>query len=176
MANYALGGVAPELPADGDYWIAPDAAVIGKVRLAKGASVWFGAVIRGDNDWISIGAGSNIQDGSVLHTDDGIPLTIGAQVTVGHRVVLHGVTIGDGALIGMGATLLNRASVGARSIVGAHALLPEGKSYPERALILGVPARVARPLSEEEAAMLPLAAEHYVANGRRFRGQLTRLD
>lgn len=176
MAIYALGDARPDLPEDGDYWIAPDAAVIGKVRLAKGTSVWFGAVLRGDNEWITLGEGSNVQDGSVLHTDAGAPLTIGAHVTVGHAVVLHSTIIGDGALIGMGATLLSRTRVGAQSIVGAHALLPEGKEYPDRSLILGVPARVVRTLSEEEAALLPLAAQHYTVNAARFGKDLKRLD
>ena len=175
MGIYALGDKRPDLPADGDYWIAPNAAVIGRVRLAKGASVWFGTVIRGDNEWITIGENSNVQDGSVLHSDDGVPLTVGANVTIGHAVVLHGATIGDNCLIGMHATLLNRARVGASSIVGAHALLPENKDYPEQSLIIGVPARVLRPLSNDEAATLPLSAQHYVENARRFREQLVKI-
>ena len=172
MPLFALGDSRPELPPDGDYWIAPNATLIGKVRLARGASIWFGAVLRGDNDWISIGENSNVQDGSVLHTDDGIPLIIGANVTIGHAVVIHGATVGDNALIGMSATILNRARVGASSIVGAHALLPEGKDYPEKSLIVGVPARVVRSLSDDEAAMLPLSAKHYVANAERYRREL----
>ena len=175
MAIFALGDSHPDLPADGDYWIAPNASVIGKVRLLKGASVWFGATLRGDNEWITIGENSNVQDGSVLHSDDGIPLTIGANVTIGHSVTLHGATVGDNSLIGMGATLLNRASIGARCIVGAHALVPEGKNFPEQSLVHGVPARVARTLTDAEAAMLPLAAQHYVENARRFRRELNPL-
>ena len=172
MAIFALGDSRPELPPDGDYWIAPNASVIGKVRILKGASIWFGVVLRGDNEWITIGENSNVQDGSVLHTDDGIPLTIGANVTIGHAVVLHGASVAANSLIGMGATLLNRASIGARSIVGAHALVPEGKSFPDQSLVHGVPARVARALSDAEAAMLPLSAMHYVENARRFRREL----
>jgi carbonic anhydrase/acetyltransferase-like protein (isoleucine patch superfamily) len=172
MPIYELNGAKPELPADGEYWIAPTATLIGKVRLARGASIWFGAILRGDNDWISIGENSNIQDGSILHTDDGVPLTIGANVTIGHAVVLHGAAVGDNALIGMSATLLNRARVGTSSIVGAHALLPEGKQYPEKSLIVGVPARVVRSLTAEEAALLPLSAKHYVANAERYRREL----
>ena len=168
MAIYALEGARPELPPEGQYWIAPDATLIGRVRLLPGASVWFGATLRGDNDWITVGENSNIQDGSVLHTDAGIALTIGAHVTVGHRVVLHGCTIGDASIVGMGAVVMNRARVGANSIVGAGALVPEGKEFPERSLILGMPGRVARALSEEEAKLLPLSAEHYVANWRRY--------
>jgi len=172
---YALGGSRPELPPDGEYWIAPTATLIGKVRLARGASVWFGATVRGDNEWITIGENSNIQDGSVLHTDEGIPLTIGTNVTVGHAVVLHGATIGDNSLIGMSATILNRARVGKSCVVGAHALLPEGKDYPDRSLIVGVPGRVARTLTDDEAALLPLSAQHYVANAERFRKELRQL-
>jgi carbonic anhydrase/acetyltransferase-like protein (isoleucine patch superfamily) len=172
MPIYALADAHPDLPADGDYWIAPSADVIGRVRLGRGASIWFGVVLRGDNEWITIGENTNIQDGSVLHSDDGVPLTIGANVTVGHAVVLHGATVADNCLIGMGATLLNRCRIGAHSIVAAHALIPEGKEYPERSLILGAPARVARTLSDDEVAMLPLSAQHYVANARRFRAQL----
>ena len=175
MPIYALGDAKPDLPPDGDYWVAPDATLIGKVRLMKGASVWFGATLRGDNDWIVIGENSNIQDGAVLHTDPGLPLVIGAQVTVGHRVVIHGATIGDRALIGMGAVVLNRSKIGASSVVGAHALIPEGKSYPEKSLIVGVPGRVTRTLTDDEAAMLPRSAESYLANWKRFRADLQKI-
>jgi carbonic anhydrase/acetyltransferase-like protein (isoleucine patch superfamily) len=176
MPLYSLAESHPDLPADGDYWIAPTATVIGRVRLGRGASVWFGAVIRGDNEWISIGENTNIQDGSVLHSDDGVPLSIGANVTVGHAVVLHGASVADNCLIGMHATLLNRCRIGASSIVAAHALIPEGKEYPERSLILGAPARVARALTDDEVAMLPLSAAHYVENARRFRRDLKKLS
>ena len=169
MAIYELEGAKPELPAEGEYWIAPNAVVLGRVRLKKGANIWFGAVLRGDNDWIEVGENSNVQDNSVLHTDMGVPLTIGANVTIGHAVTLHGCTIGDNCIIGMGSTILNRAQVGAHSIVGAHALLPEDKTYPARSLILGVPARVAREISEEQAKMLGLSAMHYVENSKRYR-------
>lgn len=168
MAIYELDGEAPELPEEGSYWIAPNAILIGKVRVRKGATIWFGAVLRGDNDWITLGENSNIQDNSVLHTDAGIKLDIGANVTVGHSVTLHGCTIGDNCLIGIGATLLNHSKVGANSIVGANALLPEGKEYPESSLILGVPARVARVLSADDAKLIPHAASHYVENAQRF--------
>lgn len=168
MTVYALDGVRPELPEAGSYWIAPNAAVIGKVRLLPGASIWFGAVVRGDNEWITIGEKSNIQDGSVLHTDDGIPLAIGANVTVGHRVILHGTTIGDNCLIGMGATLMNRSVIGKNCFVGANALVTEEKTFPDSSLILGAPAKLARPLSEDQVKFLPLAAEHYFANWRRY--------
>jgi carbonic anhydrase/acetyltransferase-like protein (isoleucine patch superfamily) len=175
MGVYALGGSRPELPGQGEYWLAPNASLIGKVRLKKGASVWFGAVIRGDNDWITIGENSNVQDGAVLHTDDGIALDVGANVTIGHGAVIHGARIGDNCLIGINATVLNRVVLGASCLVGANALLPEGKTYPEKSLIVGVPARVARPLSEDEIAFLPLSAAHYCANAERFREELKQL-
>lgn len=169
MAIYELETLAPELPADGSFWVAPNATLIGKVRLARNTSIWFGAVLRGDNDWITIGEGSNVQDGSVFHTDMGIPANVGRNVTIGHAVVFHGATIGDNCIIGMGATLLNGARVGAHSIVGAHALLPENKDYPERSLIVGVPGRVVRALTDAEVAMLPRSAQHYAANAQRYR-------
>ncbi len=169
MPIYGLDSMAPELPADGSFWLAPNATLIGKVRLARNTSIWFGAVLRGDNDWITIGEGSNVQDGSVFHTDAGIPANVGRNVTIGHAVVFHGATIGDNCIIGMGATLLNGARVGANSIVGAHALLPEGKDYPERSLIVGVPGRVMRTLTDAEVAMLPRSAENYVANAQRYK-------
>jgi carbonic anhydrase/acetyltransferase-like protein (isoleucine patch superfamily) len=172
MAVYELNGARPELPAPGTYWIAPNATVIGKVRLLPGASIWFNAVVRGDNDWITIGANSNVQDGSVLHTDDGIPLTIGANVTVGHKVILHGTTIGDNALIGMGSTLMNKSVVGKNSIVGANALLAEGKVFAEASLIVGMPAKALRTLSGEETAFLSFAAEHYLQNWQRYAREL----
>ena len=168
MAIYELDGEAPELPEEGSYWIAPNAVVIGRVRLMKGASVWFGAVLRGDNDWITVGENSNIQDNSVLHTDLGKPLKIGANVTIGHSVTLHGCTIGDNCIVGMGATLLNHSRVGVNCLVGANALLAEGKVFPEKSLILGTPARVARTLSDEDANALPRIASNYVENARRY--------
>lgn len=176
MAIYALAGEKPVLPPEGEYWIAPSATVIGRVRLKRNANVWFGAILRGDNDWITIGENTNIQDGAILHTDDGIALTLHNNVTIGHRVVLHGATVGANTLIGMSATLLNRVEVGANCIVGAHALLPEGKVYPDGSLIVGVPARVVRPLTPDEIAALPLSAAHYVANWKRFRRDLEALD
>jgi carbonic anhydrase/acetyltransferase-like protein (isoleucine patch superfamily) len=176
MPIYALEGVAPELPADGAYWIAPTAVVIGRVKLMKNASVWFGAVLRGDNDLICIGENSNIQDNAVLHTDPGLPVTVGANVTVGHNVVLHSTSVGDNSLIGMGATLLNRSRIGKNCIVGANALVTEGKEYGDGMLIVGSPARAMRPLGDAELALLKASAEVYVANYRRFLGGLTALD
>jgi carbonic anhydrase/acetyltransferase-like protein (isoleucine patch superfamily) len=173
MPIYAIDGVEPELPADGAFWIAPTAVVIGRVRLMKNASVWFGAVLRGDNDWIVIGENSNVQDNSVIHTDPGLPVTVGAGVTIGHSVILHSATVGDHSLIGMGATLLNRARVGSYCVVGANALVAEGKEFPDNSLIVGAPARMIRTLDEADRLRLKGAADVYVANYRRFKDRLT---
>jgi len=175
MPLYALGDVSPELPEDGACWIAPDAQLIGKVKLGRDAGIWFGAVLRGDNEWITIGAGSNVQEHSVLHTDIGYPLTVGANCTIGHRAILHGCTIGDGSLIGMGAIVLNGAKIGRNCLVGAGALVTENKSFPDGSLIIGSPAKVARELDEAALAGLARSAPGYVANARRFRDNLRRL-
>ncbi len=172
---YSLDGVAPELPSDGRYFVAPDANVIGKVRLGEDASVWFGATLRGDNEWIDIGARSNVQDGSVLHTDMGSPLTIGPDVTIGHSVILHGCAIGEGSLIGMGATLLNGAKIGKFCIVGANALVTENKEFPDYSLIVGSPAKVVRQLDESSAKGLLASARNYAANGRRYAAGLQKI-
>ena len=169
MPLYSMDGFSPELPPDGDCYIAPDAVLIGRVRLLKGASVWFGAVLRGDNDWITVGENSNIQDQSIVHVDPGQPVTIGKGVTVGHRVIIHSAAVGDNALIGMGAILLNRARIGANSLVGAAALVTEGKQFEEGQMILGSPAKAIRPLTGEQIAGLRLSAEIYVANAKRYR-------
>lgn len=166
MPIYALDGVRPEL--DADCFIAPDAVLLGKVRVLKGASVWFGAVLRGDNDWITIGPNSNVQDLSVIHTDPGKPVTLGAGVTIGHRVILHSATVGDNSLVGMGSILLNDARIGRDSLVGAGALVTEGRQFEDGKLILGSPAKAMRDLSAEQIAGLRLSSEVYVANGRRF--------
>ena len=163
---YALGAVAPQQGED--VYVAPGAHVVGRVTLGARASVWFGAVVRGDNDPIVIGDESNIQDGAMIHADPGVPTTIGREVTVGHHAIVHGATVGDRSLIGMGATLLNRAVIGADSIVGANALVTEGKVFPPGSLIVGAPARLARPLTEAEIAGLRLSAATYVANARRY--------
>ncbi|CAH2600739.1 Gamma carbonic anhydrase family protein [Rhodovastum atsumiense] len=176
MPIYALDEHAPSLPGPGRFWIAPDAQVIGRVRLGEDVSIWFAAVLRGDNDPIDIGARSNIQDGAMLHTDQGFPLTIGADVTVGHHAILHGCSIGDGALIGMGATILNGARIGAGCLVGANALVTEGKEFPDNSLIVGAPAKVVRTLDAATVALLRGSAQHYVANAHRFAAGLRRLD
>lgn len=172
MALYTLGEVKAELPEDGAYWIAPSASVIGKVTLKHEASVWFGAVLRGDTEPITLGERTNVQDNAVLHTDPGVPLTLGRGCTVGHRATLHSCTIGDNTLIGIGATVLNRARVGKNCLVGAHTLIPEGKEIPDGVLVLGSPSKVVRPLTEEEIAHLTLAADFYVMNWRRFKSEL----
>jgi carbonic anhydrase/acetyltransferase-like protein (isoleucine patch superfamily) len=173
MTLYRLDSLAPQLGVD--VWIAPNAAVIGDIRLADRASVWFNAVLRGDNDPILIGADSNIQDGAVLHTDTGFPLVVGARVTVGHQVVLHSCAVGDGSLIGMGAVLLNRCRIGQHCIVGAHALIPEGKTFPDRVLIVGAPGKIVRELTDEEVARLEQSAVHYAENARRYQQTLSPL-
>lgn len=156
-------------------WIAPDAQVIGQVRLGQGASVWFGAVLRGDTDWIEVGEGSNIQDLSCLHVDPGMPLVIGRDVTVGHRAMLHGCRIGDGALIGMGATVLNGAVIGAGALVAAGALVPEGRVIPPATLVMGTPAREVRQLSAQDTDRIRAGAARYRANAQRFAQGLTPL-
>jgi len=166
MSIYSLDGVTPKL-AD-DVWVAPNAQVMGNVEIATGGSVWFGAVIRGDNDLIKIGARSNIQDNSVLHTDPAMPLTIGEGVTVGHQVMLHGCTIGDNCLIGIGATILNGAKIGRNCIIGAHALITEGKDIPDGSMVVGSPGKVIKTLSENHIAMLKVSADVYVKNAQRF--------
>ena len=167
MALHTLDGISPVLPDAGLYWIAPSSDVIGKVRLLRDASVWFHAVLRGDNEWIEVGEGSNVQDGCVLHTDVGSPLTIGRNCTIGHKAILHGCTIGDNSLIGMGATILNNAVIGRNCLIGANALIPEGKTIPDNSLVVGAPGKVIRVLDAEGAAELTRSAEGYVRNWRR---------
>lgn len=173
MAVYQLGDDVPRIHETA--WVADSAQVIGRVELAENASVWFGTVIRGDNDWIRVGRGSNVQDNSVLHTDDGIALTIGENVTVGHKVVLHGCDIGDGSLIGIGAVVLNGAKIGRNCLVGAGALVTEGKQFPDNSLIVGAPAKVVRTLTAEQVAEFQRGASRYVDNARRFRAQLKKI-
>ena len=168
MAIYELDGQAPELPSDGNFFIADTATVIGRVRLLNAASVWFGAVLRGDTEPLTIGRNSNVQDLSVLHADVGSPLTIGENVTIGHQVMLHGCTIGDNSLIGIQAVVLNNARIGRNSIVGAGSVVTEGKEFPDNSLILGAPAKVVRTLDDAAAAKLRASAQHYVDNGLRF--------
>jgi len=168
MPIYELDGQAPEFPASGNYFIADTATVIGKVRLHDSASVWFGAVLRGDNEWIEIGENSNVQDNATCHTDPGFPLSIGKNCTVGHNVILHGCTLADGALVGMGSIVMNGAKIGRGSVVGAGAVITEGKEFPEYSLIIGAPARVIRTLDAAQVERMGSAARSYVRNGPRF--------
>jgi len=173
MAIYELDGLEPQLSETA--WVADSAQVIGNVRLGAGASVWFGTVMRGDNEPMTVGERSNVQEGSVLHSDPGFPLVIGDDVTIGHQVMLHGCTIGDGTLIGIKAVVMNGARIGKNCIVGASALVTEQKEFPDGSMIIGAPARAVRPLTPEEIAGLPRIAEHYVANAQRFRTGLKKV-
>jgi carbonic anhydrase/acetyltransferase-like protein (isoleucine patch superfamily) len=172
MTIYALGDSKPQLPPQGEYWVAPSASVIGNVILHSNASVWFGAVLRGDNDPITVGPDSNIQDGSVLHTDMGSPLTLGRGVTVGHKAMLHGCEVGDYSLIGIGAVVLNGVRIGRNCIIGANALITEGKIIPDNSLVVGQPGKVVRERDPAHIAVLQMSAEHYVQNWKRFAAEL----
>ncbi|MDE2395992.1 MAG: gamma carbonic anhydrase family protein [Burkholderiales bacterium] len=174
MSIYRLGEFQPDV--DPSAWVAESASVVGRVRLEANASVWYGAVLRGDNEWITVGHDSNVQDGAVLHTDPGCPLTLGAGVTVGHQAMLHGCTVGEGSLIGIQAVVLNKARIGANCLVGAGAVVTEGKEFPDGSLIIGSPAQVKRMLAPEEIARLGRSAAVYVANARRHREELVRVD
>lgn len=174
MAVYELDGMVPQV--DSTAWVADSAEVMGRVDIGPEASVWFGCVLRGDTESMTIGAGSNIQDLSVLHADFGMPLTIGKNVTVGHKVMLHGCTIGDESLIGIGAVVLNGAKIGKNCLVGAGALVTEGKEFPDGSMIVGAPARVVRQLTPEQIEGLRQSAQHYIDNARRFRATLKRVD
>ncbi len=175
MPIYRLGDRVPQLPAVDRYWIAPNAQIIGDVRLGEDVGIWFGAVLRGDNDPILIGARSNIQDGVMVHTDPGMGVTIGDGCTIGHHAIIHGCSIGSNSLIGMGATILNGARIGHNCLVGANALVTEGKSFPDNSLIVGAPAKAVRTLDDAAIAGLRLSAENYVRNWRRFASELTPL-
>ena len=174
MAIYELDGISPTL-AD-TAWVADNAQVIGNVTLEADTSVWFGVTVRGDTDTITIGKGSNIQDGSVLHADEGMPLVVGENVTVGHQVMLHGCTIGDESLIGIGAVVLNGAKIGKNCLVGAGALVTEGKVFPDGSMIFGSPAKAVRQLSAEQIEGLRTSARNYVDNAQRFRHTLKKID
>ncbi|WP_283178030.1 gamma carbonic anhydrase family protein [Gemmobacter sp. 24YEA27] len=167
---WELDGIAPEI--DAEAWVAPSADLIGKLRLGPGSNIWFGAVLRGDNELIDVGAGTNIQENAVLHTDPGYPLVIGANCTIGHKAMLHGCEIGEGSLIGMGATVLNGAKIGKGCLIGACALITEGKVIPDYSLVMGSPGKVVRVLDEAAQARLIRSAEGYQANARRFRAGL----
>ncbi|GGH17993.1 Carbonic anhydrase or acetyltransferase, isoleucine patch superfamily [Cribrihabitans marinus] len=174
MTLYTLDGQAPDIAEDS--WVAPDANLIGNVVLEEGASVWFGSTLRGDNEEIRIGAGSNVQENSVMHTDPGYPLTVGQNCTIGHKAMLHGCTIGDNSLIGMGATVLNGARIGRNCLIGAGALVTEGKEIPDNSLVMGAPGKVVRQIDEAGARGLTLSAQHYQDNMRRFRAGLKEVE
>lgn len=176
MPVYALDGIEPAFADRATNWIAPDATLIGNVAIQRNVSIWFGSVLRGDNELIEIGEDSNVQEHTIMHTDAGFPLTVGRGCTIGHRALLHGCKIGDNALIGMGAIVLNGAKIGTNSLVGAGALVTEGKEFPEGALIVGSPARVVRMLDDATIEDLRASAGHYVENGRRFRSGLSLLS
>ncbi len=175
MGLYALGEHRPQTPPPDRFWVAPNAVVVGKVILGDEASVWFNAVLRGDNEPITVGARSNIQEAAVLHTDPGCPLTIGEDVTVGHQAMLHGCVIGDNSLIGIGATVLNRAKIGRNCLIGAHALVTEDKDIPDNSMVLGAPGKVAKTLGPDMAEVLRASAAHYVDNWRRFAAEFSPL-
>ena len=175
MPTYAIDGKAPRFEDAGSNWIAPDATLIGDIKVGRNAGFWFGVVIRGDNEPIVIGADSNVQEHTVMHTDPGFPLTIGQGCTIGHRALLHGCTIGDNSLIGMGAIVLNGARIGRNSLVGAGALVTEGKEFPDNSLIVGSPAKAIRVLDDAAVARLHGSAAHYVANGKRFKAGLKKV-
>ena len=175
MPIYELDGIKPEFPDDGSCWIAETAVLIGKVRLKRSTSVWFGAVLRGDNEWIELGERSQIQDNATLHTDPGFPMVIGSNCVIGHNVILHGCTIGDNSLIGMGAILLNGAKIGAGSLVGAGALVTEGKTFPDNSLIVGSPAKAIRSIDEKLTDMIRAGADIYVRRSQQYAKALKRI-
>jgi carbonic anhydrase/acetyltransferase-like protein (isoleucine patch superfamily) len=175
MAIYELDGQRPDLPADERYWIADSATVIGTVRLKREASVWYGASLRGDNEWVEVGERSNIQENCILHTDIGFPLTIGAGCTIGHGVILHGCTIADDSLIGMGAIVLNGVKIGRNCLVGAGAVVTEGKEFPDNSLIVGAPARAVRTVDAKILQLITESADFYVNNWQRYRKGLKKI-
>ena len=175
MPIYELDGQGPEFPGEGNYWVAENATLIGRVRLKHEASVWFGAVLRGDNEWIEVGERSQIQDNATLHTDPGFPMVIGSNCVIGHKVMLHGCTVGDNTLIGMGATMLNGSKVGNNSLVGAGALITERKTFPDNSMIVGAPARVIRPVDEAMAKMIACGADIYVKRWQHYAKNLKRI-
>jgi carbonic anhydrase/acetyltransferase-like protein (isoleucine patch superfamily) len=175
MSIYELDDKRPELPADGRYWIADTAVLIGHVRLRPDTSVWWGAVLRGDNEWIEVGERSQVQDNATLHTDPGFPLTIGSGCVIGHNVILHGCTIGDNSLVGMGAIMLNGARIGSNCLVGAGALITEGKEFPDNSMIVGAPARRVRDVREDEQRLIAFGADVYVKRHRQYAKGLRRL-
>ncbi|MEO0546131.1 MAG: gamma carbonic anhydrase family protein [Pseudomonadota bacterium] len=180
MPIYQLDQDRPDLAGSPEVndqcWVAPDAVLVGKVRLGLEANVWFGAVLRGDNEWIEIGDGSNVQESCTLHTDIGFPLTVGKHCTIGHNAILHGCAIGNNSLVGMGAIVLNGALIGENCLIGAGALVPEGRQIPDNSLVVGAPGKVVRELDENSAKQLHMSALHYAQNAKRFRDGMVRID
>lgn len=176
MALFQLDGVRPRTPESGAFWVADSAEVIGNIILGENVSVWYGCVLRGDNEPVHIGDNTNIQDLSIIHTDVGAPVTIGKNVTVGHRVILHGCEIGDDSLIGMGSTILNRARIGRNCIIGANALIPEGKEIPDNSLVMGAPGKIIREVSDAQIQVIRMSAIHYVDNWKRHKRGIVRLN
>jgi carbonic anhydrase/acetyltransferase-like protein (isoleucine patch superfamily) len=173
MPLYKLDGEGVTTPVNGKFWVAPNAVLLGKVALEEDASVWFGAVLRGDNELITVGARSNVQDGSVLHTDPGFPLTIGEDCTIGHMAMLHGCTIGRGTLVGIGSIIMNGARIGEECVIGAGALVPEGKEIPARSMVLGSPGKIVRQLNDEDVQRFGRGAQRYVDNWKRYAAGLS---
>ena len=176
MPLYALGEFSPKTPDAGRYWLAPDAVVIGQVELGEDVGIWFGAVLRGDNEPIVVGNGSNIQEGVMIHTDPAFPVTIGAGCTIGHHAIVHGCTIGENSLVGMGATILNGAKIGRNCLIGANALVTEGKHFPDNSLIVGSPAKAIRVLDADAEESLRQSAKRYIANWQRFAKDLREIS
>ena len=176
MPIYAIDGTCPQFEDRDSNFVAPDATLVGNIHLGRDVTIWFGTAIRGDNEKITIGAGSNVQEHAIMHTDPGFPLTIGEGCTIGHRALLHGCTIGDNSLVGMGAIILNGAKIGKNSLVGAGALVTEGKEFPDNSLIVGQPAKVVRELDDAAVTRLGASAAHYVQNGKRFAKGLRKAD
>ncbi len=176
MPLYEIDGLKPETPPSDNYWVAPTATVIGRVLIGEDVGIWFGTTIRGDNEPISIGKGSNVQENTVMHTDPGFPVNMGEGCTIGHGAIIHGCTIGDNSLVGMGATILNGARIGKNCLVGANALVTEGKEFPDNSLIVGAPAKAVRSLDEEAVNALRRSANHYIANWKRFKNGLKKVS
>lgn len=168
MPLYSLDGLSPEVPPPGDYWAAPTAEIIGRVSIGRNVGIWYGAVLRGDNEPIVIGEGSNVQEHCVFHTDIDAPLTVGRNCTIGHRALLHGCTVRDNCLIGIGATILNHSVIEENCLIGAHTLIPEGKTIPAGSLVMGSPGKVVRQLSQDEILKITWSAKHYIENWKRF--------
>ena len=176
MAFYSIDGIRPAVPAGDDFWVAPNATLIGDVRLARAVGIWFGAVLRADNDTIAIGAGTNVQDNCVMHADPGFPVTIGEYCTIGHSAIVHGCSVGDNSLVGMGSTILNGARIGRNCLIAANALVSENTIVPDNSLVRGIPAKVAGAIDADRARAMRVAAEQYIAAWQRFHRGLQRVD